>query len=215
MRTFTSNNLGQYFAIVLLMISLLACGVVSTPPAAIAPAETTSSQPDSAPAATATQETSAEPVGSSPQNPAPRTETIETADWEFNVVEVHRGEEAMAILKEASPFNKAHPDPAMGYVLLKVHAKYIGTDTDTHHIDGSFFRGMGSANVMYERVSSTEAKAPDPTMSSFDDLSLGGEVEGWTVIQVANDETGILLVIWPRDNGMLLGEETIRYISLE
>jgi hypothetical protein len=34
------------------------------------------------------------------------------------------------------------------------------------------------------------------------------------VIQIKKDDPAILLVILPRDNGLALGSETIRYISL-
>ncbi len=207
MRTFTSKILGPYLAFISLTMALLACGTVT--PATVAPAENTPT-----PALTATQETSSEPAGTSPGNPSPRSELITTADWEFSVVEVHRGAGAVTMLKDASALNKEHPDSAMEYVLVKVHAKYAGTDSGTHHIDNTFFRGMDSAGVLYEKVSIIDVDAPDPSMSSFDDLTAGGEVEGWAVIQVGKDQPGIMLVIWPRDNGLQLGEETVRYISL-
>lgn len=200
-------------ALALLLASTLACGGVSTAP--VAANETNAPSDSDVPAETATQAISSGSVGSSPQNPTPRTEIVSTADWEFKVVEVVRGSDAMDLLKEASPFNKEHPDPAMEYVLVKIHAKYVGTDTDTHHIDSTFFKSMSSANILYDKVSILDATSPAPSVSSFDDLTSGGEVEGWTVVQVAKDETGIMLVILPRDNGLQLGEETIRYISLE
>jgi hypothetical protein len=203
-----NKTLYRYRAFMLLILSILACGGTASTPA---PAEDTavSAEP------TATQEASSEPAGTSPQNPAPRTETIATADWEFTVVEVHRGAEAFNMLKESSAFNDEHPDPAMEYVLVKVHAKYVGTDSGTHHIDNTFFLGMDSSGVLYDKVSIIDVDAPSPSMSSFDDLSAGGEVEGWAVIQVKKDDPAAMLVIWPRDNGLQLGEETTRYISLE
>jgi hypothetical protein len=203
-----TKTLYRYPAFILLILSMLACGSTASTPA---PSDDTSvsSEP------TATQEASPEPAGASPQNPAPRGETIVTANWEFSVVEVFRGVEAANLLKEASAFNKEHPDPAMEYAIVKVHAKYTGTDSGTHHIDGSFFLGMASTGVLYDKVSIIDVDAPNPSMSSFDDLTAGGEVEGWAVIQVKKDDPAAMLVIWPRDNGLQLDEETVRYISLE
>src|SRR5688572_2589428 len=202
-----NKALYRYLAFILLILSMLACGTASTP----APAEDTPVSAES----TATQEASSEPAGTHPQNPAPRDETIATANWEFSVVEVHRGAEAVTMLKDVSAFNKEHPDPAMEYVLVKVHAKYAGSDSGTHHIDNTFFLGMDSAGVLYDKVSIIDVDAPNPSMSSFDDLTAGGEVEGWSVIQVKKDDPAAMLVIWPRDNGLQLGEETVRYVSLE
>jgi len=209
MLKFTSKTLYQYLAFATLILSVLACGGASTA-SPVAPVESTS-----VPAETATQETSSEPFGSSPQNPVPRGETIVSADWEFRVVEVVRGEDVMVKLQEGSPFNKEHSNPAMEYVLILVHAKYIGPDTSaTHRIDRTFISGsIGSANVMYDAVSMHDVTSLSPFLQG--ELLPGQEVEGWAVIQVAKGETGIMLVIWPRDNGFATGEETMRYFSLE
>lgn len=202
----TRNTPCLYLSFILLISSMLACGGTA-PPVAFIPVENT---PTPAPfAVTATQEISLGSLGSSPENPAPGNETVATADWEFYVVEAHRGADALGMLK------KENPDPAMEYVLVKVHAKYVGSDSGTHHIDSSFFRGMDDNKVLYDKVSILDVTTPSPSMSSFDDLASGGEVEGWTVIQVGEDQQGILLVILPRDNGLQLGEETARYISLD
>jgi len=209
MQTFKTRSLFQSLAILALIVTTLACGSTASTPAPAAEDTPISSE------STATQQVSSEPAGTSPQNPAPRDETVTTADWEFSVVEAFRGVEAANLLKEASAFNKEHPDPIMEYALVKVHAKYAGTDSGTHHIDGSFFLGMDSTGVLYDKVSIIDVDAPNPSMSSFDDLTAGGEVEGWAVIQVKKDDPAALLVIWPRDNGLQLGEETMRYISLE
>jgi hypothetical protein len=209
-----TRTLTQYLVIALLIIPMLACGGTSTPAAPAVIVEASETSQDVTPTETPIPDSAALPVGSSPENPAPSTDTISTAGWEFKVLEVHRGAEAVDMLKEASPFNEEHPDPTMEYVIVKINSKYAGTDTDAHQVDSAFFVGMDSANIPYDRVKITDVKAPDPSMSSFDDLFAGDEVEGWLVIQVKKDDPAILLVIRPRVNGLALGEETIRYISL-
>src|SRR5688572_28397187 len=163
---FTSKPFYLVLALILLILSMLACGSAASTPAPVADTAVVSEP-------TATQEASSEAPGTSPQNPASRDEVIVTASWEFSVLEVHRGEDAMSMLKEASAFNDAHPDPTMEYVLVKVHAKYAGTDSGTHHIDANFFLGMDGTGVLYDKVSIIDVDAPDPSISSFDDLSAG------------------------------------------
>jgi hypothetical protein len=210
MQTLKTKFLFQLFVLLSLILATLACGSTASTPAPAAPVEDTPLEAEP----TATQAAASGPTGTSPENPAARTETVSTADWELSVVEVHRGEQAAAMLNEASAFNDAHPDPAMEYVVVKIHAKYAGTDSDTHRIDGTFFQSMDSTGMLYDRVKITDVDAPNPSMSSFDDLTAGGEVEGWVVIQVKKDDPDILLVVLPRDNGLALGPQTTRYISL-
>jgi hypothetical protein len=201
----------RYLALITLILFMLACGATSSTPG---PAVPVTDIPTSLEVTPTLQPTNG-PSGASPQNPAPRDETITTADWEFTVVEAHRGTDAMTMLEEGSAFNKENPNPAMEYVLVKVQARYTGTDSGTHHIDNNFFRGMDSTGTLYDKVSTIDVDPPNPSISSFDDLTAGGEVEGWAVIQVRKDDPNIMLVIVPRENGLALGEETIRYISLE
>jgi hypothetical protein len=210
MQILNNKFLFQSLVLLSLILASLACGSTATTPVPAASVEDTPVEAEP----TATEAAASGPAGTSPENPAARTETVSTADWEISVVEVHRGKQAAATLDEASAFNDPHPDPAMEYVVVKVHAKYAGTDSGTHRIDGTFFQSMDSAGVLYDRVKITDVDAPNPSISSFDDLTAGGEVEGWVVIQVRKDDPDILLVIQPRDNGLALGPETIRYISL-
>jgi hypothetical protein len=207
---FTTKTPGQYLMFVLLVVFMLACGSTIPAPAAEEP-EATAPQVEVQP--TETKAPTPEPAGMSPENPVAFSETISTAGWEITVLQYARGEEALAMLTQASAFNQAHPDSSMEYALVKVHVKWTGGDSN--HVDGTFFSGMDSAMVNYDRVGIIDARAPSPSISSFDDLATGDEVEGWAVIQIGKDVGGVILVVWPRDNGMILGEETIRYISLE
>jgi hypothetical protein len=203
----------QSLALTVLILAALACGGSASTPEALA---SVTDVPAIVPTSSTVPTLAApvESVGTSAQNPHPRDATVTTANWEIKVIEVHRGDDATAMLEEASAFNKPHPDPTMEYVLVKVRGKYIGSDSAAHRIDNSFFRGMDGAGVLYDKVSIIEVDVPGPSISSFDELSAGDEVEGWSVIQVKKDDPLILLVILPRENGLQLGEETTRYISL-
>lgn len=198
----------------LLLVFMLACGSAVPEPVAEEPAATeTATQVQVPSTPTEAPTPTPQPAGTSPENPAAFSDTVITAGWEITVLQYARGEEALMLLKQASPFNQAHSDPSMEFALVKVHVRWTGEDSN--RVDGTFFSGMDSAMVNYDRVRVTDARAPSPSISGFDDLNPGDEVEGWAVIQIGKDAGGVLLVVWPRDNGMILGEETIRYISLE
>lgn len=203
----------------LLLVFVLACGSAVPEPAVEEPtveepaATETATQVEASPTPTEAPTATPLPAGTSPETPSAFSDIVVTAGWEITVLQYARGEEALAMLKQASPFNQAHTDPSMEYALVKVRVKWTGEGSN--RVDGTFFSGMDSAMVIYDRVRVTDVRAPSPSISSFDDLNPGDEVEGWAVIQIGKDAGGVLLVVWPRDNGMILGEETIRYISLE
>lgn len=209
------------FFIVLLLAA--GCGLpAQQPPASQAPApEPTAIPTADSPTATATevpptQAATAEPPGGNPQNPVPLADTLVTPDWEIRVLEVLRGDEAMAMLKQVSAFNKAHEDSTMEYILVKVRVKYVGT-ADTAYVYEKIFRGTDSTNEIYKSVSFIDVKVPDPALKA--DLQPGGETEGWVVIQAGKEDAGAMLVVWPyvsyENNTAVFSEATPRwYISL-
>lgn len=220
------NQLSNRAVMLLIAIVLLlatACGLpAQQPPATEPPASEPATIPTAdSPTATATevpptQEAPAEPLGSNPQNPLPLAETLVTADLEIQVLEVVRGDEAMAMLKQVSAFNKAHEDSAMEYVLVKIRVKYIGT-ADTLYVYEKMFRGTDSTNEIYKSVSFIDVEVPEPALEA--DLPPGGETEGWVAIQAGKDDAGVMLVVWPyvsyENNTALFSEATPRwYISL-
>jgi hypothetical protein len=195
------SNRAVMFLVAIVLLLAAACGF----PAQQAPAsEPTISEPATIPTADSpaetpteappTQAAPAKPPGSNPQNPLPLAETLVTPDWEIQVLEVLRGDEAMAMLKQASAFNKAHEDSAMEYVLVKIRVKYVGTE-DTIYVYDKIFRGTDSTNQIYKSVSFIDVKVPDPALEA--DLQPGGETEGWVAIQAGKDDAGVMLVVWP------------------
>ncbi len=223
------TNRAVVFLLGLVVLLVMACGLPAPQPPA---PEATISEPipsepatiptlDSPTAAATeispTQTAPAEEPGSSPNNPISRAETLVTTDWEIKVLEVLRGEEAMAMLKQVSAFNGQHEDPNMEYMLVNLGVKYIGA-AETAYIYDKVFRSMGSANEIYKSVSFIDVEVPDPKLEA--DLPRGGETEGWVAIQVGKDETGIMLVVWPytsyENNTAMFSDTTPKgYISLE
>ena len=71
-------------------------------------------------------------VGKSREAPAPLGETATMEEWELSVLEVLRGDEAWERVQLANRYNDA-PDQAMQYVLVKLSARYIGTEEPDAH----------------------------------------------------------------------------------
>lgn len=207
-----------FLALLVSMVMAMACG-------GSAPENTPTELPTIAPTEEPTTPATENPTtteapaqaGNSPDAPLPLTETLVTPDWEIQVLEVLRGDAAMPLLEQASPFNRSHEDPNMEYVLVRLHVKYVGTDA-VKHIYGKIFRSLGSAGEMYKAVSFIDVEAPAPKLEA--DLIPGGETEGWVVIQIGKEETGMILVVWPYEsyeNSAAIFSETAEkwYISLE
>jgi hypothetical protein len=142
-------------------------------------------------------------------NPASRSEKIITENWEISVLDVVRGEEAWAMVKNADDFN-APPAEGMEYITVKIHARNIGTVDKAVNIDTFAFRTTGSANVVYDNP--LIVLGPRPRL--FIALYPGGEYEGWIVMQVARGETGVTL-IYRSSAETDISYPYQRYISLE
>jgi hypothetical protein len=145
-------------------------------------------------------------LGKDRSAPAPFEDNIVTEDWQVNFLEVVRGEAAWTMVQAANQFNDP-PADGMEYVVLRVHAKYIGTVDKTEQIDGSYFRTTGSANVVYDNPSVVD---PEPAFDAT--LYPGGEAEGWVVLQVAQGETSVMAIFEPLFS--FSGEDK-RFIALE
>ena len=219
-----SSKTGVFLPILVIFTMLLASCGSSTPapvvsePTSEAVSEPTLNPPTAAPTETPSlTEAPVEPAGTSPENPLPLTEKVITPDWEIQVIEVVRGDDATAMLEQVSTFNKPHEDAGMEYVLVNLHAKYVGTEA-TGHVYGKIFRSMGSANEIYESVSFIDVEVPEPALEA--DLAPGEETEGWVAIQAGKDETGMMLVVWPyvsyENNTAVFNDSSDKwYIALE
>jgi hypothetical protein len=130
-------------------------------------------------------------LGKDRNSPAPFGETIITENWKVNILEVVRGDDAWSMAQAANQFNDP-PADGMEYVAFKVHVQNIGTEDKAEQIDGSYFSTTGSANVVYDNPYVVD---PEPALDAY--LYPGGETEGWVVLQVAKDETGIMVIFEP------------------
>ncbi|MBN2115296.1 MAG: hypothetical protein JW730_01910 [Anaerolineales bacterium] len=196
-----SSKTGVFLLIFASLTMLLAaCGSSTPAPVVSEPTSEPVSEPTSNPPTAApteippATEAPAESQGMSPENPLPLTGKVVTPEWEIEVLEVIRGEEAMSMLKQVSGSNKAHEEAGMEYALVRLRVKYVGTQ-DTGHVYGPIFRSLDSANEIYRSVSFIDVKVPEPELEA--DLAFGEETEGWVAIQAGKEATGLMLVVWP------------------
>ena len=127
-------------------------------------------------------------VGIDRESPVPFGELATTDQWEARVLEVVRGEDALALAREANQFND-DPDPGMEYVQVRVWVRSIGTGEDAESIGSSWFATIGSESVLWDLPWVVE---PAPKLDAR--LYTGGVWEGWVTLQAAIGEADLLLV---------------------
>ena len=169
-------------------------------PASVPQATPTASEPDPSP--------TSEPAlpGGARDNPFPFGELAETGDWDLQVLEVVRGEDASDMLLEANPFNEPPPD-GYEYVLVNMFARYTGDSNEVQEIDSFWLRSTGEARIKYPNIYPV---TPEPVFDAS--LFNGGEVTGWTALLAQEDEDNLLLVF---QDWASFDEEDVIYLALE
>ncbi len=176
------------------------------------PAATTGGAPAAMQSPVAASETTE--LGLSVDHPAPLTGTVGSPNFEYSIIEVLRGEEAWDMVEAASPFNKQPEDASLEYILVKMHIRSLESNDQTLSIDPSHIDGViGSGGVLYEQPSILDVKNPKPLFQA--ELAPSDEAEGWVTVLALKGETGLVLVIRPRINGLALLTDPKYYISIE
>lgn len=131
--------------------------------------------------------------GKSKEAPAKLGETIVGRNWEVSILEALRGEEALARVMEANPFNE-EPEAGKEYVLVRLRARSLASSNpdELALVNGALLKITGEKGVIYEKPF---AVAPDPQFDGT--LFPGGSIEGWEVLEVAEGETGLVLIFEP------------------
>ena len=144
-------------------------------------------------------------LGVDRESPVPLGELATTDRFEVRVLEVVRGEDALAMAREANQFND-DPDPGMEYVQVRMWVRNIGDGGDFASIDDGWSKTIGSENVLWDRPSVVE---PTPDLDAR--LYVGGVWEGWVTLQATINETDVLLVFEPPFD---FGDGNRRYLAL-
>ena len=213
-------HLSKRFAVPFLVLGLLlaaslACGSETVSPTAEqaqAPPTTASEATESLEPANTPEPTSVpptptpQPIGMNRSNPFPRSEVVSAPNWDAQVLEVVRGDEAWQAIQAANQFNEPAPE-GMEYLLVKLHVKSTYADSDEHLISGSDFKVTGDRLIEYFTASVVE---PDPQLDA--QLFTGGETEGWSPYLIGQGEGNLILIV---DELMSFDENRLRFIALD
>jgi hypothetical protein len=144
--------------------------------------------------------------GLSHSNPFPFGEQYATLNWDLQVLEVIRGDQAWQMIQQANQFNDP-PQEGMEYILIKMKATSTAEDSEEHSISDRDFNLTGSRLIQYSPASVVE---PDPALDAI--LFAGGETEGWIGFSVGKNEDNLILVF---DELANFDENRFRFFALE
>jgi hypothetical protein len=143
-------------------------------------------------------------IGTMESQPAPRSVTVITNDWEVSIIDVTTGKNALDMVMADA--NNLPPDGDMTYIVVKVYVRYRGTVDRPVGIDNYYFTTRDSSGTIYDF---TTVFSPPPAM----DVTLfpGASYAGYVVVQASVTATNLTLVF--RAVGDDPGE-SLRYISM-
>ncbi|MFO7169891.1 MAG: hypothetical protein DIU80_017860 [Chloroflexota bacterium] len=147
-------------------------------------------------------------IGRRREMPARPGETVTTGAWEVTLLEAVRGAEAADRIAQANSFNEP-PEPGREYVLARLRVRAVGDESpDTpRSVDGAAVRITGERSVVYDRPPVVE---PEPALDG--EVYVGGTVEGWVALSVAEGEQGLMLIFEPLFS---FDDDAVRFLALE
>jgi len=146
-------------------------------------------------------------LGVDSANPAPLGQTAVSKDWELTVLQVLRGEEALAIMQQISEQNKG-ADEGMELIMARVRLRYIGQEDGLQTIGGGHLDAGSSRGERFDAPRTYVWQPYDPPYMMIG-FFRGGQHEGWTSMQAPAGESDVRLVFAPG------GAENVRYMALE
>lgn len=154
------------------------------------------------------QEESSDPAetGFSRSNPYPANGMISIPNWDVDILEVIRGDEAWSAIKAANQYNDPAPD-GYEYLLINLRAVCTYEGEETHWLGSSDFGVTGSSHVVHETVF---AVPPDPQFDG--EVFSGGEISGWAAYLVREEETDLILIA---DELANWDDDRFRYIAID
>jgi hypothetical protein len=144
--------------------------------------------------------------GFSRGNPIPRSEVVPAPNWDVQVLEILRGDEAWQVIQAANEFNEPAPE-GMEYLLAKLRVKCTYADDEEHSISGYDFKVTGDHLVKYSTASVVK---PEPPLEAR--LFTDGEAEGWSAYLIGQEEGNLILIV---DELMNWDDDRFRYVALD
>ncbi len=171
------------------------------------PSEEQTSEDDAQP----TAETQSSELGMARTNPFPMETMVTTPYWDFQVLEIARGEAAWQILQTDDPDNP-QPPPGKEYFLAKVKI------TCKHPGSGSHDIGLNDLFITGDSLTGHTDKLWDHPQPEFfySDIYTAESLEGWIDVLVTPTEGNLMLVF---DRAEFVNDDyqprEVRYVALE
>ena len=128
------------------------------------------------------------PQGFSRANPHPPSRTISLPNWEIEIQEFIRGEEAWQRLRAANS-NNAPPPEEQEYAMLYVRIVNTGNSENSESVS----IGLTGERAVIYRSYLTSLTEPDPWLETY--LDAGQTSEGWAALAVYKSEANLLLTL--------------------
>jgi hypothetical protein len=129
--------------------------------------------------------------GQSRSNPLPPNAIVQSGDWQAQLLDSKRGEEAAQLIRDANQFNKPAPE-GKEYLLLKARVTSLHTDGQSHRISGGDFKLTGDRLTRYLPVG---VVPPPPQLQA--ELFSGGESTGWIAYEIGQGEGQLMVEFDP------------------
>jgi hypothetical protein len=139
-------------------------------------------------------------------DPFPPSEVHAAPNWDLQVLELIRGEQAWEMIQSANQFNDP-PSSGMEYILIRVRGISTYEDEEEHSLSDWDFDLTGDRFIQY---GSAPVTPPEPELDG--NVFTGGEVEGWLVFEVGEEEGNLILIF---DELANWDEDRFRYFALE
>lgn len=140
-------------------------------------------------------------IGMSRANPYPLGEMHSVTNWDIQVLESIRGDEAWEIMKEGTNTVNDPPPEGMEYLLIKMKVASTHEEDAVHTNIFWDYQLTGSNLIRY-----TPAAIVEKDHGLDAPINSGGEAEGWISFIVQHDEEDIILFRDEVANNLVLGE---------
>ncbi|HSD84372.1 MAG TPA: hypothetical protein VLG46_10950 [Anaerolineae bacterium] len=132
--------------------------------------------------------------GQSRGQPLSPSAIVQANDWQVQLLESKRGEEAAQLIRAVNQFNPPASD-GKEYLLVKLRVKSLHSAGQAHPIQGGDFKLTGDRLTRYLPVG---VVPPDPQLQA--ELLPGGGTEGWIVYEIGLGEDQLMMDFDPLSN---------------
>ena len=144
--------------------------------------------------------------GGSRTNPYPYLGVVNAQNWDIQIIETLRGNEAWQAIESANQYNSPAPE-GMEYLLLKIRTKCTYSDNYAYTIGLTDLEVTGDNLIAYTSAYTSDLVPEFDYKSSYT-----GETDGWVPFLIKKGEGNLFLIV---DELMDFAEDQTRYIAIE